>query len=180
MENWTLKRLKNWGRKSSLVVIICFAIPFAEGVFIGFQHGAEMISERKAEEKYEQDSFFTIMSNIFFLPALSLAMLSAAEASGRTRQNRVTIKQLGRKYTSGEINQAIDLYHDKPEQFPWHYILMVSGWGLRLHLSNGWCGIPNQIIYPEMEKDLLHESGEDDKQRTEERKNQITHELPTD
>lgn len=171
MENWSLRRLKNWGRKSSLVVIICLAIPFAEGFIIGFQEGANMISEREAEEKFEESNFFTTMSDILLLPALSFAMLSATEASGRTRQNRVTIKQLGRKYTSEEINQAIDLYHDEPDQFPWHYILMVPRWGLRLHLSNGWCGIPHQIIYPEREKDLLHELGEDDKQSKEEREN---------
>lgn len=149
MENWELDKVIKWGRKSMWMVIICLAIPIAEGFLIGFQEGLGLISESEANEKYEEVTPLSGLASVIILPAFVMTILTATEASGRTRKNRVTIKQLNRKFTSKEVEAAADLYYDNPTTFPWHHITMIPQWGMKLHLKNGWCGIPQEIIKDE-------------------------------
>lgn len=142
MENWELEKVIKWGRKSIWVAIICLAIPFAEGFFAGLTDSPD-----------DDLSPLSELASIVFLPSVLVGLTAATEASGRTRKGRITTKELKRQFTSEEVNKATNLYYDDPTQFPWHHIMMVPQWGIRLHLKNGWCGVPRHLVLTKINED---------------------------
>lgn len=143
MENWTLERVIKWGRISVWIFLASFTIPLIEGFIIGLQE----MSPREYEERLENLSPLTNLASFLIIPAGLSTIITATEASARTRSKRVTIRELNDKFTFEQVNRAASLYYEKPETFPWHHILMVPEWGLKLHLKNGWCGIPKHLLY---------------------------------
>ncbi len=146
MENWHLDKVIRMGRVAMWIFIIAFSTPFLEGALISFQDNPQMVLSYEEQRKYEKLSFITDVSSIILIPAATFALVYAAEASGRTRSNRITIGEINRKFTEEEIKKAAKYYSRNPLTFPWHHILMVPQWIVAFHLKNGWVGMPKILL----------------------------------
>lgn len=156
MDNWTTERIIKAGRIAVWIALLSFFIPMGRGFVNGFLVGSKAISQFEYERR-SQETTIEDLTGISLITSLAFAFSAAAEVNGRTREKRITKRELGRKFTADEIHQAVSSYYDNPIAFPWFHILMVPQWGLRFHLEQGWAGIPKENLKKHLEDDIPKE-----------------------